>query len=80
MPVARERSFFGKYSAVALIAMGKLPASPIASTARESIKPAIDTGITARPMAALSEAIPAPIGTENACMIAPVDQMAIATT
>jgi hypothetical protein len=52
----------------------------IASTARESIKPAIDTEITARPIAALTAAIPSPIGTANACMMAPVDQVAIAIT
>jgi len=80
IPVASERSFLGKYSAVALIAIGKLPASPIASTARDSMKPAMDTGITARPSAPLTAAMPSPIGTENACMMAPVDQTAIAIT
>ena len=33
MPVAKDLSFLGKYSAVALIAAGKLPASPKASMA-----------------------------------------------
>ncbi|MNR36303.1 hypothetical protein D3C85_1542040 [compost metagenome] len=80
MPVAKERSFFGKYSAVALIAIGKLPASPIASTARDSMKPAIATGMTVRPNALDTAAMPSPIGTAKACMIAPVDQMTIAAT
>src|SRR5690606_2832231 len=35
--VAKPRSFFGKYSAVAFIAAGKLPASPIANTIRAKI-------------------------------------------
>ena len=35
--VANARSFFGKYSAVALIAPGKLPASPIAKINRAKI-------------------------------------------
>src|SRR5689334_6555691 len=43
IPVANERSFLGKYSAVALIAAGKLPASPNASTARENINPRTET-------------------------------------
>lgn len=38
IPVAKARSFFGKYSAVALIAAGKLPASPSASTQRQTTK------------------------------------------
>lgn len=33
IPVANDLSFFGKYSAVALIAAGKLPDSPKPSTA-----------------------------------------------
>ena len=36
--VANARSFFGKYSAVVLIAAGKLPASPSASTLRATRK------------------------------------------
>jgi hypothetical protein len=47
MPVAKERSFLGKYSAVALRAEGKLPASPTANNAREIINPIIETGVTA---------------------------------
>src|SRR5258706_6412776 len=43
IPVARDLSFFGKYSAVAFIAAGKLPASPKASTARENINPRTET-------------------------------------
>ena len=34
--VAKARSFFGKYSAVVLMAAGKLPASPNANTARQA--------------------------------------------
>ena len=33
--VAKARSFLGKYSAVTLIAAGKLPASPVASIMRQ---------------------------------------------
>ena len=36
--VAYALSFLGKYSAVALIAAGKFPASPIARTSRANIK------------------------------------------
>src|SRR5687767_1365196 len=49
MPVANDRSFFGKYSAVALMAAGKLPASPKASTARENINPKTETEKAATP-------------------------------
>ena len=35
--------FLGKYSAVAFIAAGKLPASPNARTARLTMKPATET-------------------------------------
>ena len=38
MEVARARSFLGKYSAVTLMAAGKLPASPVASTMRQERK------------------------------------------
>ena len=38
MEVAYARSFFGKYSAVTLIAAGKLPASPIARIHRAAMK------------------------------------------
>ncbi len=41
--VASALSFFGKYSAVALIAAGKFPDSPIAKTTREKI---INTTLT----------------------------------
>ena len=36
--VAKARSFLGKYSAVTLIAAGKLPDSPTASTIRAAMK------------------------------------------
>ena len=78
IPVANERSLFGKYSAVALIAAGKLPASPIARMARAIMKPATDTGTAAMPTAPRIAAMPAPIGIENACRIAPSDHTVIA--
>ena len=78
MPVANERSRLGKYSAVALIAAGKLPASPIASSARASMKPATDTGTAAMPTAAITVPSAAPIGMANACEIAPSDQTVMA--
>src|SRR5690606_40293784 len=39
IPVAKDRSFLGKYSAVAFIAAGKFPASPIANIVLENINP-----------------------------------------
>ena len=36
--VAKARSFLGKYSAVTLIAAGKLPASPAPNTIRAAMK------------------------------------------
>jgi len=38
MEVAKARSFLGKYSAVTLMAAGKLPLSPSARTARQKRK------------------------------------------
>ena len=38
MLVANARSFLGKYSAVTLMAAGKLPLSPMPSTMRETMK------------------------------------------
>src|SRR5687768_3230543 len=49
IPVAKARSFLGKYSAVALIAAGKFPDSPNPSTALEAIKPNTETGINPNP-------------------------------
>ena len=43
MEVAKARSFLGKYSAVTLIAAGKFPASPNASTIRHDRNRYIDT-------------------------------------
>ena len=80
MPVAKERSFFGKYSAVALMAAGKLPASPSASTARPNMKPATETGTAAMPTAASILLNVLPIATEYACRIAPTDHTTIAST
>lgn len=50
MPTAKDLSFLGKYSAVALIAAGKLPASPMAKTALANMKPSTDTGMAAIPI------------------------------
>src|SRR5690242_19098673 len=50
IPVANERSFFGKYSAVAFMAAGKFPDSPIAKTALDAIKPNTETGTAANPI------------------------------
>ena len=49
IPVANERSCLGKYSAVALMAAGKLPASPMAKIIRANIKPSTEAGIAAMP-------------------------------
>ncbi len=46
MLVENARSFFGKYSAVALIAAGKLPASPTANTKRAKINNVTLTKVT----------------------------------
>ena len=52
--VANARSFLGKYSAVTLMAAGKLPASPSASTARHARKSHTET-----PAIAAAVALPA---------------------
>ena len=44
-PVANARSFAGNHSAVALIAAGKLPASPIPSAKRAAMNPATDGSV-----------------------------------
>ena len=75
--VAKARSFLGKYSAVTLIAAGKLPASPAASTARHARKSHTDAvmPIMPRKPAALSHSVPTP---QAAWRHAPSDQMKIA--
>jgi hypothetical protein len=78
IPVANDLSFFGKYSAVALIAAGKLPASPRASIALENIKPITEIENPAIPNQPNTVDIVSPIGIANACMIAASDQMIIA--
>ena len=50
--VANARSFFGKYSAVTLMAAGKLPASPSAKIARQVKKSHMETDATALATAA----------------------------
>ena len=54
MEVANARSFFGKYSAVTLMAAGKLPASPSARMARHPRKSHTET-----PAIAAAVALPA---------------------
>src|SRR4051812_19062178 len=73
MPVAKDLSFFGKYSAVAFIAAGKLPASPNANKARENINPKTDIEKPAMPAHPRSAEILSPIGIANAWMIAAMD-------
>ena len=87
--VANARSFFGKYSAVVLMAAGKFPASPRASTARAARKSHTLTDDIARAAAVpFSTAIIASIDSyplicivaqpHNACAHAPKDQIPIA--
>ena len=78
IPVAKDLSFLGKYSAVALIAAGKFPDSPKPKTALESINPEIEMGTALIPTQAKTLEKTLPIGIENACIIAPRDQMIIA--
>ena len=75
--VAKARSFFGKYSAVTLIAAGKLPASPIARTLRQARNSQTDVVIPIMPTKpiALRAEEPTP---QTACIHAPSDQMKIA--
>ena len=49
IPVAKDRSFLGKYSAGTLIAAGKFPASPNARNALAKMNPSTDAGTAARP-------------------------------
>ena len=62
IPVANDLSFLGKYSAVALMAAGKFPASPNASIALENIKPITDTENPAIPNQPKIVDIVSPIG------------------
>ena len=75
--VAKARSFLGKYSAVTLIAAGKLPASPSASTARHARKSHTDVvmPIMPRKPTAFRAEVPTP---QPAWRHAPRDQMKIA--
>ena len=75
--VANARSFFGKYSAVTLIAAGKLPASPSASTARQARNSHTDVvmPIMPRKPTAFNAEVPTP---QPAWRHAPSDQMKIA--
>ena len=57
IPVASDRSFLGKYSAVALIAAGKFPDSPKPSTALEKIKPSTETETPVIPIKPNIEAV-----------------------
>src|SRR6202012_1166678 len=67
------------YSAVALIAIGKLPDSPIASTERDTMKPTMD-GAAVTPNTPSTATAAAPMCTEAACSSAPSDQTVMATT
>ncbi|MNR50132.1 hypothetical protein D3C85_1696050 [compost metagenome] len=77
-PVAKDLSFLGKYSAVALIAAGKFPASPNPNTALETINPTIETEVTPMPINPKTVDTPCPIGMAKACIIAPIDQIIMA--
>src|SRR3954462_13776499 len=50
-PVAKARSFLGNHSATALMAAGKLPASPRPSMARQKPKPSVDRDSACSPAA-----------------------------
>src|SRR5437762_11644243 len=50
-PVAKARSFFGNHSATALMAAGKLPASPRPSMPRQKPKPTADRARACNPAA-----------------------------
>ena len=63
-PVASERSFFGKYSATALMAAGKFQASPIARNDLEIMKPKMETGTAAIPTQTKMLLAAVPIGIE----------------
>ena len=78
IPVANDLSFFGKYSAVALMAAGKLPASPNPKMALENIKPAIEKGTEVIPIHPNTATILIPSGIAQACKIAANDQMMMA--
>ncbi len=86
MLVAYARSFLGKYSAVAFIAAGKLPASPMASTQRAMMNRVSDTSAifaarstfsaTARRAAASGRPTMCSVATpHSAWRQAPADQM-----
>ena len=87
--VANARSFFGKYSAVVLIAAGKLPASPSARTARaarkshtltdDMAKAAAEPVLTARIVSTLSYPFIFIVAQpQSACAQAPSDHIPIA--
>ena len=50
IPTASDLSFLGKYSAVALIAAGKFPHSPIAKNDLAKMKPSTEAGIAESPI------------------------------
>src|SRR5437868_13339226 len=66
IPVASDLSFLGKYSAVALIAAGKLPASPNASSTLENMKPKTEIEKPAMPNQPNIVDIDWPMGIANA--------------
>ena len=75
IPVAKERSFLGKYSAVALIAAGKFPDSPNPKTALAIINPRTDTDMVENPISVANGLNKAPRFSAYAWIIAPTDQM-----
>src|SRR5688572_6728750 len=66
IPVANDLSFLGKYSAVALMAAGKFPASPNARIALENIKPITDIENPAIPNHPKTADMVSPIGIAKA--------------
>ena len=85
--VGKARSFLGKYSAVTLMAQGKLPLSPKPSTMRQTMKnQALTEAMTAVlvPTALMRSSLPsspshADVATpQKACIQAPSDQMPMA--
>ena len=73
--VEKARSFFGKYSAVALMAAGKLPASPTARIRRQARKSHTEMVVRA---VMLPPARPKAVHPQAACRQAPTDHTKMA--
>ena len=78
MPVAKDRSLRGKYSAVAFMAAGKFADSPTARKARVNINPITEAGTLTIPSHPSTGNKLSPIGIAEACMMAPIDHTTIA--